>query len=159
MAYEYDFAVPGATTTSITGCGNLGQTGCAIGGAPRFRAYATSGQLEFGVQEIAGNDFIQQGIFQGKFLVAPFPLWPDGNTLLNQTLSHYLNDLNLATANGAAPIHMMLTNLPDLSTYPLFAGLPQTAKDNLRTWIVAWDNAIAVEAAARGDGVWDLWNA
>jgi hypothetical protein len=159
MAYEYDFAVPGASTTSMTGCGNFQQTGCATGGAPRFRAYATSGRLDFGVLEIAGNDFIQHGILEGKFLIAPFPLWRDGFTLLNQTLNSYLNDLNLATANGTAPVHMMLANLADLSTYPLFAGLPQAAKDNLRTWIIAWNNAITVEAAAHSYGVWDLWSA
>lgn len=157
QSFEYNFALGGARASGFAGCGNNQQTGCALGGAPRFRSYAVSGQLEYGVQEIAGNDFIQDGIFGLDFLVLPFPLYPPGVTLFNDTKSAYVNGLNLATANGTAPVRMLLGNLPDLGTFPFASFLPPAQRDILRTWIIAWNNEVALQALTRGYGVLDLW--
>jgi hypothetical protein len=159
LSYEYNFALGGARASSFAGCGTNQQTGCATGGSPRFRAYATAGRLDYGVLEIGGNDFIQDGILGGRFLVLPYGLWRPGNELFSTIKSNYLHGLDLATDNARAPVHMLLANLPDLGTFPLFGSLPPAQRDVLRTWIIAWNNEVLLQATRRGYAVWDLWSA
>lgn len=159
LSYEYNFALGGARATGFAGCGTNQQTGCSTGGPPRFRAYATAGRLQYGALEIGGNDFIAEGIFQGKFLWLPFGLWPPGNEAFNTIKNSYVNGLRLATNNGAAPVRMVLANLPDLGTFPILSPLPSILRDNLRTWTIAWNNEVLLQAFSRGYAVWDLWGA
>lgn len=157
QSFEYNFALGGARASSFVGCGNNHQTGCAFGGSPRFRSYAASGTLSYGVLELGGNDFIQGGILGLNFVLLPFPLYPQGLSFFNTTRGSWNNGLDLATADGTAPVNMMLANLPDIGTFP-FAGFLQPAqRENLRTWIEAWNIHVAVEAYTRGSGVFDLW--
>ncbi len=156
-SFEYNFAHGGARASTFVGCGNNQQTGCAVGGAPRFRAYATSGAFQFGTQFIGGNDFIQGGITQANFIVLPYPLYQPGLNFFNRTWTSYVTGLNLATADGTAPVGMLLGTLPDLGTMPFAAFLPQAQRDNLRTWIEAWNVQVAETAAAYGYGVFDAF--
>ena len=160
-SYTYNYAKGGATTTSALGSttflptvnNNRSQPGSPNRPDlwPGIRGAGTSGAIEYASQGLGGNDMLDLIVNQQKLL-----LGLDTGSM-NPILSRAQQIANIATANNTSPLKMIMVQYPDLGSMPVFAGLPQFAKDSIRANMQYFNGSVGNFANLNGMGTVDLF--
>ena len=160
-SYTYNYAKGGATTTSALGSttflptvnNNRSQPGSPNRPDlwPGIRGAGTSGAIEYASQGLGGNDMLDLIVNQQKLL-----LGLDTGSM-NPILSRAQQIANIATANNTSPLKMIMVQYPDLGSMPVFAGLPQLAKDSIRANMQYFNGSVGNFANLNGMGTVDLF--